>query len=155
MVEKNHHRKFWSTERTLLIPEHQFKAIGSGATTATALLSSLYRPDLKLNMAAILAAYVICQVKRSVQGCGFQTEIRFLLRNRFGVVPPEFITKCEALFEKYRQLDKEFFYHAVGFPISMMPPLGPQRTIEHVLNDAGAMRSEFSKLEVIPGNTVF
>jgi ATP-dependent protease HslVU (ClpYQ) peptidase subunit len=155
MAEQNRQRRFWSTERTLLIPEHAFKAIGSGAPTATALLSSLYRPDLKLNMAVILATYVIFQVKRSVQGCGFKTEIRFLYNNRFGIVPLEFITKCEAVFERYRQLNKEFFYHAMGFPISIMPPLGPERAIQHVLTDVEAVRSELSKLEVIAGNTFF
>lgn len=165
MAHHNHERRFWSTERTLLIPESSFKAIGSGAPTATGLLSGLYRPYLKLNGAAILAAYVIYRVKRTVQGCGFDSEIRFLFGDRFGIVPQDFIGRCEELFKKYERLNKDFFYFATALPISepmpKLPPaladkikLDPERTIKDVLNDVEKLREEFSKLEVIPGNNV-
>jgi 20S proteasome alpha/beta subunit len=154
---------FWSTDRTLLVPEHAFRAVGIGESVATPLMHRLYRPYLKLNEAAILAAYVIYKVKKSVQYCGFETEIRFLCNDKFGIVPPKFITKCEGLFEKYEQLDKEFFFFAMSIPLSWpIPPpqiadkaeVPPKRGFQDVIAEAGEMRAEFSKLEVIPGNTV-
>ena len=165
MAHHNHDSKFWSTEKTLLIPEHSFKAVGSGGPIATGLLNSLYRSYLKLNGAAILAAYIIYRAKHSVQGCGFATEIRFLYGDRFGVVSLEFIERCEELFKKYEKLEKELFYFSTALPASEpalnLPPqladkikAARERTIKDVLKDAEQMRAEFSKLEVIQGNNV-
>jgi ATP-dependent protease HslVU (ClpYQ) peptidase subunit len=156
-------KAFWSTDKTLLVPEHSFKAIGIGESVATSLMRRLHRPYLKLNQAAILGAYVIYKVKNSVQYCGFETEIRFLWKDKFGMVPPEFINKCEKLFDKYEQLEEEFFFFAMSMPYSWpIPPLPPQfadkvgvqpeRGFQDVLSETSAMREEFSKLEVMPGN---
>ncbi len=113
--------------------------------------------------AAILAAYIIYRVKRSVQGSGFNTEIRFLFGDRLGIVPSKFIERCEELFKEYERLDKDFFYFSTALPISepplKLPPevaerikLIPERTIQDLLKDVQEMRANFSKLEVIPGN---
>jgi ATP-dependent protease HslVU (ClpYQ) peptidase subunit len=163
MAHHDHARRFWSTERTLLVPENTFKAIGSGGPMATGLLSGLYRPYLKLNDAAILTTYVIYRVKRSVQGCGFDTEIRFLLGDRFGIVPKTFVDRCEKLLEKYEALNKDFFYLTTALPMSepklkLPPRLAdqikpiPERTMKDVLNDVEELRADFAKLEVIAGN---
>jgi hypothetical protein len=165
MATHKHQRAFWSTDKTLLVPEHSFKAIGIGESVATALMHRLHRPYLKLNHAAILAAYVIYKVKNSVQFCGFETEIRFLWNDKFGIVPPEFVDKCEGLFEKYEKLEQEFFFFAMSMPFSCpIPPLPPQiaehvqvqmppeRSFHDMLTETSALRDEFSKLEVIPGN---
>jgi ATP-dependent protease HslVU (ClpYQ) peptidase subunit len=165
LVMAHHHRErsFWSTERTLLVRENTFKAIGSGGPTATGLLGGLYRPYLKLNGAAILATYVIYRVKRTIQGCGFDTEIRFLFGDRCGIVPKSFVDRCEQLFHKYETLNRDFFYLSTALPMSepklQLPPgladqikLVPERTVQEVLRDVEELRTDFSKLEVIPGN---
>jgi ATP-dependent protease HslVU (ClpYQ) peptidase subunit len=165
MANHNREQRFWSTDKTVLVPETTYKAIGIGGPTATGLLNTLYRHYLNLNSAAILASYIVYRVKRSISGCGFDTEIRFMYGDRTGIVPSRFIERCEELFRRYERVNKDLFYFAIGTPLSDSPvrlpkelegkfQQAPERTIQDVMRETEDIRAEFSKLEVIPGNKV-
>jgi hypothetical protein len=164
-------RKSWSTTDSLLVEHTDCEAVGIGNAAAMTLLNSLYSPFLRLDEACVLAAYVLHRVKRAVEGCGFETEIRFIHLGRPGIVPPEFIARCEELFERHRVIEKELLYTAFNIPLSpLLPELPPEalsiispelaaaiehkrrsaRTTDDILADLRALREEFARLHVLP-----
>ncbi len=112
----------WNVEKTLVTEASLFDCIGIGSAMAEALLGRLWPEYPSLDTLAVLAAYTIWRVKASVDGCGLETEIRFIHRDRPGMVSMELIEKWEALFRKYERLERDLFYHAMGYQIELAIP---------------------------------
>ncbi len=147
--------KLWTTERTLVINATPFDCLGIGASTANTLLNRLYPLYPTLDSVAILAAYVIYRVKSSVDGCGLKTEIRFIHRDRPGVVPFDVIEEWENLFRKYDRLEHEVFNHAMNFVIRPSAPVGHEmafplqmRPLSEIVKEIEQMREDFAKLPI-------
>ena len=122
--------RLWDVENDLLTDSSLFDCIGAGKPAADSLLNRLYPRYPTLDSLAILAAYVIYRVKKTVDGCGLNTEIRYLIPDSFavGLVPPEAIEKWESLFRKYDRLERDTLYHALNFPVR--PPAPPLPVLE-------------------------
>lgn len=152
--------KLWNVEGMLFKKsEPPFDCIGIGESVATALLNRLYPMHPTLDSIAVLAAYVIYRVKSNVDGCGLKTEIRFIYKDRIGIVPTDRIERWEALFQKYERLEREAFYHAMNFvfkpaipdfvPKEMKAAISPQmRPLPEIVKDIEGMREEFSKVTI-------
>lgn len=52
-----------------------FDAIGIGQDLARYIGSKLYRPDLTIDKAAALAAYILEEAKQNIEGCGGASQI--------------------------------------------------------------------------------
>jgi hypothetical protein len=151
------HSKLWNIEGTLLTESTPFSCIGIGGPAAERLLNRLYPLYPTLDSLAVLAAYVIWEVKSSVDGCGLNTEIRIIHRERPVLVSSERILAWEGLFRRYKRLERETFYHAMNFIISPpMPtafpekfpvvPFEPQmRSLPEIVKQIEEIRAEFAK----------
>ena len=151
------HSKLWNIEGTLLTESTPFDCIGIGSPVAERLLTRLYPLYPSLDSLAILSAYVIWEVKSSVDGCGLNTEIRIIHRERPVFVPSERILAWEGLFRRYKRLEREIFYHAMNFIISPPMPLAfpekfpivpfePQmRSLPEIAKQIEEIRAEFAK----------
>jgi len=166
------HEKLWNIEKTMLTDDSLFATIGAGKPAADAFLNRLYPRYPTLDSLAILAAYVIYQVKNTVEGCGLKTEIRFLLPDRWIPTPVSFelIEKWESLFRRYDRLGRDMFFQAMNFPVR--PPEPPpsvresmqkqgilydheqafpaqMKPLGEIVKDIEEIRAEFAKLPSI------
>ena len=94
----------WATHDALVTESIPFGCVGIGRPVAESLLTRFMPMYPTLDAIAVLAAYVIYRVKASVEGCGLNTEIRFIFRDRVGIVPSETIDGWESLFRRYDRL---------------------------------------------------
>jgi hypothetical protein len=124
--------KLWNIEGTLLTESTAFDCIGIGAPVAERLLNRLYPIYPTLDSLAVLAAYVIWQVKSSVDGCGLNTEIRIIHQDRPVFVAADKILAWESLFRRYEKLEREIFYHAMNF---IVRPAGPPPAVQKVIEE--------------------
>jgi hypothetical protein len=149
--------KLWNIEGTVFTESSLFDCIGIGSPVAEMLLNKLYPLYPTLDSLAVLAAYVIYRVKSSVDGCGLNTEIRFIHADRPGMVPFELIEKWEALFRKYERLESEVFYHAMNFVANLQIPKLPEhlanvpaltspqmKALPEIVKEIEEMRAEFA-----------
>lgn len=162
LIAARHKRStmLWNVEGMLFKKsDPPFDCIGIGESVATALLSRLYPRYPTLDSIAVLAAYVIYRVKSTVDGCGLNTEIRFIHQDKIGIVPPDRIEKWEALFRKYERLERQMFYHAMDFILAPKIPsfvpkehataFPPQmKSLPEIVTDIEAMRDEFAKVTI-------
>ena len=123
-------QKLWNIEGTLLTESVQYDCIGAGMASAELLLGRLYPRYPTLDSLAVLAAYVIYRVKASVDGCGMNTEIRYIHQEKLSFVAPERILVWESLFRRYEYIEREMFYHAMNFIVR--PPAPPPNVQEQM-----------------------
>src|SRR5208282_1604269 len=67
----------WYSHKLALNRAEGYRAVGVGAATAESLLRKFYVSRLPLKVAVSLAAFVVYEVKNSVDRCGFDTDIMF------------------------------------------------------------------------------
>jgi hypothetical protein len=161
-VRQQSEGKLWAVKGRLVSDSNLYECIGIGAQAAQALLARLYPLYPTLDSIAVLATYVIYRVKNTVEGCGLQTEIRFVSRDRLGIVPPERIEAWESLFRRYERLERDVFYQAMAFiPHPPLPPRGllpeeikglkipPQfRSLSEIRREIDQIRRDVAKLPI-------
>ncbi len=105
----------WYSHKLTLNQAQGFRAVGVGASTAESLLKKFYVLRLPLKIVISLAAFVVYQVKNSVEGCGFETDILF---TKVGIPPchvsPLAVKQMEEAFAKYRLLERDELYKCIG-----------------------------------------
>jgi hypothetical protein len=77
-VHRGFHSHLFFTNRSVVGRAGPYKTIGMGSTFAKMLLDRLWRPNLDVKSAEVLAAYVIFMAKESVESCGKFTSISTL-----------------------------------------------------------------------------
>ena len=112
---KKKHLLWYSDKLVLNQVRSPFRAVGIGANAAEALLKKFYVLRLPLKVAVSLAAFVIYQVKNSVEGCGFETDVTFTQEN----LPPrrvsaQAIKEMEDSFDRYRLIERDQLYQCIG-----------------------------------------
>ena len=105
----------WYSHKLTVNRVEGYRAVGIGASTAESLLKKFYVGRLPLPVAISLAAFVVYEVKNSVEGCGFDTDVRFTEHNG----PPSSITKemlkkMEDAFSQFRLLERDDLYKCIG-----------------------------------------
>ncbi len=91
-----------------------YRAVGIGASTAESLLKKFYARRLPLKVAISLAAFVVYQVKNSVEGCGFGTDLHFSRDDVPQHVAPQEIRKMEDAFANFRLIERDNLYQCIG-----------------------------------------
>jgi|SRR5579872_401873 len=115
------HNCLWYSHKLTLNEAQGYRAVGVGASTAESLLKKFYVSRLPLPVAISLAAYVIYQVKNSIDQCGFETDVMFTEDQQ----PPSFVgaplmQEMEDAFAKFRLLERDDLYKCIGG--DMVPP---------------------------------
>jgi hypothetical protein len=157
IIAARHERKscLWTTTRSLLRPIQPYAVVGISRGSSQSLIGQLYPIFPSLNVASLLAAYVVRQAKLSADGVGLQTEIRFIFQDGTGVVPERTIQKWEEIFSNYQSLQREIFSYLSGFQhlkIRLPGVVSPkEREWNDVVKDLEEIRNELSKFPVLPG----
>lgn len=113
----NRRCSLWYSQKLALNLAEGFRAVGIGASAAESFLKKFYVLRLPLKIAVSLAVFVIHQVKNSVEGCGFETDV-LCIGNRVPRIPlrvsPHEIRKMEDAFKKFREVERDDLYQMIG-----------------------------------------
>lgn len=109
------HHFLWYSHKLTLNRVQGYRAVGVGASTAESLLKKFYVARLPLKVAISLAAYVVYQVKNSVEGCGFATDVLFTQAH----TPPcrvseQTLKEMEDAFAKFRLIERDDLFKMIG-----------------------------------------
>ena len=155
VVRHAHQTAMWITSKTVTEKVGPYAVIGISRGSSQALLGQVYKPFPSLNVASLLAAYVIRQAKLGIDGIGLESEIRFIFREGIGFVPPRTVRKWEEVFEEYQYLQREIFGYLSGFrelkirlPGSVVPS---NRELKDMVKDLKKMQAQLAKFPVIKG----
>lgn len=111
--------RIWTTHKLVIHRERDFAAVGCGRTVARALLDKFHIPGLPIDVAINLAAYVLWQVKQTVDGVGFETDMFEIRRGRpAAIIPRDEIAAMEAQFRSYQKVEVATLYYCLGGTIS-------------------------------------
>lgn len=83
------------TDRTAAVHVAAYDAIGSGWETASSVFGRFYTPKMPLARAIALATYVLSQTKRYATGCGGESDIIAVTRNKSMFIDPRMISDME------------------------------------------------------------
>jgi hypothetical protein len=107
-VYRDGRMNLWHSHKAVLLSASPYWVIGSGHTQAYPLLGHLYKPNLSLVDAIIMAAFVVHQTKEVNTHCGKATRIYCLRNNAFSWVNG---ATCD-------ELDRAFSLHQTGLVAS-------------------------------------
>jgi len=131
---------FWTTEKMAFSDDDPFVAIGIGQTTAKALLAKYYA-RIPVLMAINLAAYVMYEVKNSVEYCGLGTDMFYTVNDVPFPVPPDEIRAMENAFRGFRASEREHLHYCIGSDLTTdMRPLDKDK------RQRSALRRWFGRL---------
>jgi 20S proteasome alpha/beta subunit len=105
------------TERLALNRADDYAAVGTGASTAKTLLSKFYVP-LPVESAISLAAFVMYEVKASIEGCGLGTDIFYTWRHVPLLVPNDEVLRMEGAFHQFYRSERENLHFCIGSDIA-------------------------------------
>jgi hypothetical protein len=104
LVACDYRRKtsLWTSQENMFNAAGVYDAVGIGADMALTILGRCYRlPILDVPHSVLLAAYVMAQVKDSIEGCGKATDIYYVRRNASGYVPRQHTEELERAMGSY------------------------------------------------------
>ncbi len=114
-AQANFHSGLWVSDKSAVTVCHHYTAVGIGASHALELLGRLWHVHLDVETTAILAAYVLYDVKEHVDGCGKATEVVYLRNNDFYSIPQPGIEYLEREFSGHLyELQPEIMRFAIG-----------------------------------------
>jgi 20S proteasome alpha/beta subunit len=108
---------FFTTEKLSLKGTTDYDAVGVGAATAKALLSKFY-VRLPVAMAINLVAFVMYEVKASIEGCGLGTDILYTSGHVMTYLPDEEVREMEDAFRDYHRSERENLHHCIASDLS-------------------------------------
>jgi hypothetical protein len=108
--ERNNRFGMWSSDGTVLMPQPKYAAVGIGALYGNALLSRLcptFPPTASVRETLAMAAYILRQVKDSIDGCGgSHTDMAFITGHRLVRLSKKVTKELDTIFSEYLT-DKE------------------------------------------------
>ncbi len=109
----------FATTRNSLHKGKLYTATGIGNQYALGLLSRMApsKAEMSSRMAALLAAYVIFQVKEYVEGCGKGTHVTLLHRGTAHFFSENTIGYLEQVFRQYVDVEREAVHYVLGRPV--------------------------------------
>lgn len=100
--------ELFGTDRGTVTAYPKFHAIGIGSAHALGLLGRLmsysFPSSIDVVSAAILAAFVVKDTKRNVDGCGENTEIAWLYKGRFGSLDNRQTAELDDCFDEFAEI---------------------------------------------------
>lgn len=113
-IEEERHL-LWYSHKLTLNRVQGYRAVGIGASTEESLLKKFYITGLPLKVAITLAAFVVHQVKNSVEGCGFETDVLFTkLKTPPCRVSAPTLHEMDEAFANFRLLERDDLYSCIG-----------------------------------------
>jgi hypothetical protein len=113
-----HGNALWTTHKLSVVKESEYAAVGIGATAAKSMLNRLGFPFMELEIAVTLAAYIVYQVKRTIDMVGLDTDI-FEIRNHVPLVfSRQELTEMEAQFRTYENVERDNLFYYLGGDLS-------------------------------------
>jgi hypothetical protein len=106
-------QRLWLTEKSVVV-EQRFSAVGIGAAHAKMLMERLWEPGLALRDTQTLAAYVLFHVKKSVEGCGYATQMLSTEGNQPFIIQPEKLERLEEQFSELLAVENRLLRCALG-----------------------------------------
>jgi len=106
----------WHTNKTSCVASRTYTAVGIGQMTAENILNCLYVADLPVSEVINLAAFVIWEVKATVESCGSGTDIVGIRRDGNVVLcGPDEISEMERAFKLYlTAVHRNDFHRCLG-----------------------------------------
>ena len=109
-------RGLWVTDRSTIRHAIRTATVGVGSGHANAILARVIPDWVSGGVAALIAAYVVQSCKRSVEGCGGDTNIVVLEGDVPKQVPGELVEELDALFYQYQNVESKTLLFAMGHP---------------------------------------
>jgi len=106
-------RELWVSEKSAM-RSCPHAAIGIGGSFASLLLGRLLRPGITLRQAALLAAYAVYETKRSVDGCGGDTQMVVLYDGTGAVWETSRMEMLEKQLAGLSQLEDRLLLYSIG-----------------------------------------
>jgi 20S proteasome alpha/beta subunit len=137
-------KRLWSTDKLALNEESFFCALGLGGATAKALVGKLFCFMPVVN-AINLAAFVIHEVKKTVEGCGLETDIAYLWQDAPFFVPSKEIREMDDAFERLKAVGRWQFHDCIASDTSSDPRLVP----DNMKKEQSEIREIFVRLNSV------
>lgn len=102
-------RKLWITDHGVVNEEASFAAVGAGAMYAQTIMGRLGGLADTAG-AVLLAAFVIHEVKNTIDGCGSGTDIYAVSRDGAYVTPSSVINQLSVVFNRYTRMSRDLLY---------------------------------------------
>ena len=115
-------KRLWTTDKLVLNTAPVFDAVGIGAATAKALLGKLFAFTPVIN-AINLAAFVLHEVKKSVNLCGLETDIAYIWNDAPQFIDSKDIREMEDAFDILSAVERGEFHYCIGSDASSDPRL--------------------------------
>ena len=111
-------RKFlWYTEKNLLVPALQTATVGAGSLYAQILINKLYQ-EVDSETGALLAAYIIHQVKAHIDSCGHDTDIFIIRSSTTRFTDRMKLRRLGDVFDGYSEVESKAFHQVIGSVVS-------------------------------------
>jgi len=120
----------FETDRLAFKVVDDYAAVGLGASTAKTLLSKFYIQRLPISIAISLAAFVMYEVKASVEGCGLGTDVFYTAGHVLQSVGDEEVLRMENAFRLFHRANAK----TCTIALLMMQPWTPSRWKPTVIN---------------------
>lgn len=138
-------RRIWSTSNNAFVPRYNYAAIGIGEMHARVLLGQLWHDEADATSIALLAAYVIFQVKQNVEGCGHDTDIWVLRGDRSYKVDRKKVRDLEEQFREYTYISSLLCEH-----ITKADHLEIDKERQRLIGKLGLIREEIASIGIDP-----
>lgn len=120
-AQKEFSSRLWYTEEAAVNPASFFAAVGCGQGYAERLLNQYATRTLDTLAAAVLAAFVLFQVKDFVSGCGKNTELQCYQAGKISQVPLKKTRQLDDLFREYTAGETDLFRLLLGEHVGRRP----------------------------------
>lgn len=108
--------RLWATDKTTVRRCLPYASVGVGSMYANMLLSQLCTIDMDLELAQIVAGYVVFKVKHTIEGCGKETDIVRLQGGGAQSVSPMDVEYLEGVYKEWAFLELRALSYAMGYP---------------------------------------
>lgn len=106
-------KRLWTTDKSVTLPHSSFAAVGAGATYAKSLLRRLWAP-MDTARAALLAAYVVYETKKLIDGCGQYTDVWGIGSKAVILFNRDTVQQLEDCFERHHKVSRQTLYNVFG-----------------------------------------
>ena len=111
----------FETDRLAFKVVDDYAAVGLGASTAKTLLSKFYIQRLPISIAISLAAFVMYEVKASVEGCGLGTDVFYTAGHVLQSVGDEEVLRMENAFRLFHLSERENLHYCIANDAALDP----------------------------------
>jgi predicted proteasome-type protease len=131
----------FETDRLAFKSVDDYTAVGLGASTAKTLLSKFYIPRMPTPIAISLAAFVMYEVKASVEGCGLGTDVFYTADHVLQSVRDEEVLQMESAFHLFHLSERENLHYCIASGAAL-----DSGSLETHTRQRNELRDLFSKL---------